>query len=54
MEVLPPSSRGAAALLRSDDLAPTHAQGVLLHFEVMVGRAHAGVADDGHIGPLSR
>ena len=42
---------GAAALLRPDDLAARSAQGILLQFKVLVGRAYAGIADDGHVGP---
>jgi hypothetical protein len=45
---------GAPSLFRSDDLAARRVEGVLLQFEVLVGGAHAGIADDGHIGSLSR
>jgi hypothetical protein len=53
-QFIAPRRRGATAFLRSDDLAPGRAEGGLLQFEVLVGRAHAGIADDGHVGSLSK
>ena len=53
-QFIPSRRRRAAALLRPDDLATGSAQGILLQFKVLVCRAHAGIADDGHVGSLSR
>ena len=54
-QLLAALGRGAAPLLRPDDLAASGLECGLLDREVLIGRAHARVADDSHgLGPVSR